>query len=88
MHISPVSAVRVVLEEHVIAALIEDWAVGVVHPVSGGEKMILRAEGIMGESSVKPELFGCEGGMGKSGGSGGNRGLSQKAATRERAHRK
>jgi hypothetical protein len=52
------------LEEHVVVAAPEDGAVGVVHPIFGGEEVELRAEGIGREiffgGSVE-EIFGVKG---------------------------
>ena len=49
VHVAPDGGIRVVLEEHMIAVLPIDGAVGVVHPVGGGEQMILRAKHIGGQ---------------------------------------
>src|SRR6266478_2304875 len=50
VHVAPDRGVWVVLEKHVVAALPIDRAVGIIHPVFGGEQMILRAERIRGET--------------------------------------
>jgi hypothetical protein len=41
------------LVKHVIAAAVKDGTVGIVHPVVGGEKMILRAERVGGELAAE-----------------------------------
>ena len=44
MHISPDSGTRIVLEEHVVAAIPEDWTIGIVHPVARGKQVKLRTQ--------------------------------------------
>src|SRR2546427_3137118 len=46
VHVAPHSCIRVVLEKHVVHAVPENWAVGIVHPIFCGEQMELRAKGI------------------------------------------
>jgi hypothetical protein len=41
MHVAPDCGARVVLEEHMIEVLPVNRAIGIVHPVLGGEKMKL-----------------------------------------------
>jgi hypothetical protein len=53
VHISPHGGVGVVLEEHVIDALPEDGAIGIVHPIFRGEEMELRAEGVGGKTCAE-----------------------------------
>lgn len=49
VHVSPHSGVGIVLKEHVVVAAPVDGAVGVVHPVGGGEQVELGAKRIVGE---------------------------------------
>ena len=46
VHVAPDGALGIVLMEHVIASAEKDGTVGIVHPVAGGQKMILRTQGI------------------------------------------
>ena len=41
MHRSPERAIRVVLKKHVVATLVEDGSVRIVHPVLGGSEVKL-----------------------------------------------
>jgi hypothetical protein len=68
VHVAPDGGVGIVLEEHVVFAAPEDGAVGVVHPIFGGEEVELGAEGVGGEIGLEggvilgEEIFGAEGG--------------------------
>src|SRR5580700_9243749 len=76
VHVAPDGGVGIVLEEHVVFAAPEDGAVGVIHPVFGGEEVELGAEGVGGEFCFESgvilgeEIFGVEGGEGGCGGGG------------------
>src|SRR5579862_673512 len=58
VHVAPNGGVGIVLEEHVVFAAPEDRAVGVVHPVFGGEEVELGAEGVGGEFFLERVVFG------------------------------
>ena len=65
VHVAPDGGVGIVLEEHVVFAAPEDGAVGVVHPVFGGEEVELGAEGVGGEICWRvggEEILWAEGG--------------------------
>src|SRR5580704_16104953 len=68
VHVAPDGGVGIVLKEHVVFAAPEDGAVGVIHPVFGGEKVELGVEGVGGEIGLEggvilgEEIFGAEGG--------------------------
>ena len=49
VHVTPNGGVGVVLKEHVVVAVPEDGAVGIVHPVAFGEEMELGTERVGGE---------------------------------------
>src|SRR5580704_9608335 len=71
VHVAPDGGVGIVLEEHVVLTAPEDGAVGVVHPVFGGEEVELGAEGVGGAIVfVGEEIFGVEDGQGGCGGRG------------------
>ncbi len=53
MHVAPDRGVRVVLEKHVVAAVPENGAVGIVHPILGGKQMKLRAKRIGGVAGLE-----------------------------------
>src|SRR6266446_5959307 len=53
VHVAPDRGVWVVLEKHVVAALPIDRAVGIIHPVFGGEQMIFRAVLLRAETSTR-----------------------------------
>jgi hypothetical protein len=60
VHVAPDGGVGIVLEEHVVFAAPKDGAIGVVHPVFGGEEMELGAKGVGGESVCVGERIGGE----------------------------
>ena len=73
VHVAPDGGVGIVLEEHVVLAAPVDGAVGVVHPVLGGEEVELGAERIGGEfggECVAEEICGAECGESCCGGGG------------------
>src|SRR6266436_7586037 len=53
VHIAPNGGVGVVLEKHVVEAVPENGAVGIVHPIFCWEQMKLRAKWIAGEFRLK-----------------------------------
>src|SRR5882724_8543814 len=53
VHVAPDGGVGVVLEKHVVEAVPENGAVGIVHPIFRREEMELRAKRIGGELSLK-----------------------------------
>ena len=68
-HVPPGRGEGVVLEEHVVTAVVVDGAVGIVHPVVRGEEMELRAVGVGGDFiCLCEEAVRQRGGCGKGGG--------------------
>ena len=52
VHIGVVGTIGIVLEEELVTTLPVDDAVGVVHPVGGGEEVILRAVEVVFEAGM------------------------------------
>jgi hypothetical protein len=59
MHVAPDGGVGIVLEKHVIKAVPENRAVGIVHPVFCGKQVKRRAERIDGKLGLQCIIFGA-----------------------------
>ena len=66
IHVAPDGGLRIVLVEHVIASAEKDGTVGIVHPVVGGEQVILGAKRIGGELAAERGVAGSMGEEGDS----------------------
>ena len=68
VHVAPIRTVRVVLKEHVIAAIEVNGTVGIVHPVGGRQEVKLGAQRIIREArsgGIPKRVPSCQRGSSK-----------------------